>query len=948
MLRSLCALLCLLSTALCAQSLNFALVTTRVQALVQQQNLPGASVLILRGDSTLYQQTFGAYNLDTRVPIASASKWLSAAVIARLVDRGVLRWDDRIDRYLPDAPADKRAITLRQLFSHSSGLPGEEMGCLGNASLVMQDCVNEILAMPLAYSPGTGFAYGGLSMHVAGRMAEVASGQRWDDLFRAEVATPLGLTQTDYAFFSTTPGYVPVSNPRISGGVRSTLGDYGRFLRAILARGAVDGRQWLSPALIDQMTEDQTRGATIISTPLPGAYGYGVGQWRERIGSDGRALLISSPGAFGFYPVIDRELGYAGIFMTRNALGNVATEVQSMWVDVGDIVRQGAPEPPRLLVQQGYGGAALTPGARQDVYAEAPGARLFAGWRGDAPMLPDPRAWHAVLTQPARASTLSAEFLPAPALSPIQDSINGSRFRYQVPTSARGLVFSFHGSGGSGELPFSKPEALVTTRLLLSRGFGVVGLDSVDRVNRQWNMQLSLSNPDIVNVTGIIGRLRGLGLISASTPIYCEGTSNGGGFCSRTSALLGLRAQSLMIADGVEAILAQVDTPTIWTLGRNDPTLVPGYLERSQASADSLAARGVPWERNVVEPSTVYPERFARIDGISVADSIALTTSFRNGGFLDAQGYVIQDPRSNALDALIPAALRAYSGDIVSQMEAAYGAHEYYSDYAHRVVHFFEAQLAPNYTGLWWKPDEAGWGLSIAHQGDALFPVWYTFDRNGQPTWLVGGAAVVGSDGVYRGPAYRVSGTPFNQIVGPVQTQATEIGSFALQPGSGGSLQFTSVIDGISQSRRIERTRFGRLPSCRFSSGSRALGANRTDIWWNPREPGWGAFLSEQDQTLVLAWYTFGADRQPMWLLAGMSRDAEGRYSGALTRPQSGTAFDQISGPATSFPVPTVGSASIEFVDGQRGLLRYSVDGVQQTRDLERYVYAGPTHTDCQ
>lgn len=941
--------LCVLLPALAsAQSLNFAPVSARVQALVQQQNLPGASVLILRDDSTLYEQAFGGYTLQTRVPIGSASKWLSAAVIARLVDRGVMRWDDRIDRYLPDAPADKRAITLRQLFSHSAGLPGESNGCLGNINLALQDCVNEILALPLAYPPGQGFAYGGLSMQVAGRLAEIASGQRWDDLFRAEVATPLGLTQTDYAFFSTVPGYVAVSNPRIAGGVRTTLGDYGRFLHAILARGANQGQSWLSPALIDQMAEDQTRGAPILSTPLPGAYGYGIGQWRERVDSQGRALLLSSPGAFGFYPVIDRELGYAGIFLTRNSLSNVATEVQALWVDVGTILRQSTPQPPRLLLQQGYGGGWLAPGSRVSIAAEAPGTRMLVGWRGDSPQLADPRAWHAPWTQAERPATLTAQFQPAPALNPVLDSINSARVRYQLPSSVRGLVFSFHGSGGSGDLPFSKTEAQVSTRLWLSRGFGVVGLDSVDRVNRQWNLQLSLSNPDVVNVSGILTRLRALGLISQSTPIYCEGSSNGGGFCSRVSALLGMRAQSLMIADGVEAILAQVPTPTIWTLGRNDPTLTPGYLERSQASADSLAARGVAWERNVVEPTPVYPERFARIEGISLSDSIALSSSLRTAGFLDASGYVIQDPRSNALDALIPTTLRAYTGEIVGQMEAAYGGHEYTSDYAHRVVHFFEAQLAPNYTGLWWKLDEPGWGLSIAHQGNSLFPVWYTFDRDGRPAWLVGGALVPGSDGVFRGPAYRVSGTPYSQINGPVQTESTLAGSFALQPGSDGSLSFSSEIDGIRQTRRIERTRFGRLPACRFSSESRALGANRSDIWWNPREPGWGAFLAEQDQTLVLAWYTFGPDRRPIWLLASLARDVEGRYRGALTRPTSGTPFDLINGAATAFPVPAVGEASIEFVDGQRGLLRYRLDGVEQTRDLERYVYAGPTQSDCQ
>jgi CubicO group peptidase (beta-lactamase class C family) len=935
---------------LAAQSPDFTPVTTRVQSLVTTARLPGAAVLIVRDGEPIYSQAFGSYTLEQRVPIASASKWLSAAVIARLVDRGVLRWDDRIERYLPTAPADKRAITLRQLFSHSSGLSGAAAICISIPAASLQSCVDSILATPLLYAPGRGFVYGGNSMQVAGRMAEIASGQRWDDLFRAEVAGPLGMTQTDYGFSSSAPGYLEVSNPRIAGGARSTLRDYGRLMQAMLERGSVNGTQWLSAALIEQMAEDQTRGAPVIETPLPNAPGYGIGQWIERVDAGGHASLLSSPGAFGFYPVIDHAAGFAGVFLVDSDLATVSSAVTAMWADVRTILTAQAPQLPRLIVANGSGGGLIAAGSAVDAFAQAPGeARIFARWRGDSPMLADPRAWHAPLTTSSRASTLTAEFFSIPgSLDTTTGNINGSRYRQLIPANPRGLVFSFHGSGGSGDLPFTKSEARVATRLLLSRGFGVIGLDSVNRVDRQWNPQFALSNPDVVNVQGIIEHLRTAGTIGASTPIHCEGTSNGGGFCSRISALLGFRAQSLMIADGIEPIMAQTPVPTIWTLGRFDPTLAPGYLERAAQSAAGMSARGIVNELNIVEASPVYPERFARIDGVSVADSTALVASLRSAGFLDASGRVIRDPRGNALDAIIPAALRSRSGEIVAQMELAAAAHEYYSDHAHRVVHFFEAQLAPNYSGLWWKADEPGWGLSLAHQGSSLFPTWYTFGPDGRSTWYVGGVLTPQPDGSYRGPAYRTTGRRFDQIGGNVGAVATEVGSFSVRPLGDGGLEFTTAIGNVQQMRRVERIRFGRQPACRFKEGSRSDSANRSDIWWNPNESGWGLYLTEQERTLVVTWYTYASDGQPMWLLGALTRDAQGAFAGDLTRPVSGTPFDRINGAATTFPVPTVGSARVEFVDGERAAFRYTLDGVSQSKDIERLVYAGPGLSDCQ
>jgi CubicO group peptidase (beta-lactamase class C family) len=925
---------------------EFAPISARVQSMLDDTSVQGAVLMIARDNEVLYRKAFGNYSLNQRVAMASASKWLSGAVIARLVDRGTLRFDDNIGRYLPSAPQDKRAITVRQLFSHTSGLSGGEASCIGSANIAMQSCVDQILAQPLLYAPGTRFAYGGNSMHVAGRLAEIATGKTWDQLFREEVAEPLAMTQTDYAFSSTAPGYVEVSNPRIAGGARSTAADYLKLTQAYLARGMVNGRTWLSAAMIDILSEDQSRGAPVLSTPFPEANGYGIGLWLEQRDAAGRALVLSSPGAFGSYPMFDRKSGFAAILLTQNILRNVEDTAQSAWLEVANILKTATP---KVSVIDGYvvPASATLP---HELFAQAPGSgRVFLRWRGDSPVLSDPRAWHQHVAVSSRDVALSAEFLSVPgSLSPSTQSINGARYRQLVPSNPRGLIFSFHGSGGSGDLPFQKVQALENTRLYLARGFGIIGLDSVNRSDRQWNPQFSLSNPDVLNVQGIIERLRQAGNIQANTPLFCEGTSNGGGFCSRVSALLGFQGQSLMIADGIENIVQQASVPTIWTLGRRDPTLASDYLQRAQSSAKILSDRGILNELNVVEPSPVYPERFARIEGIALSDSIALTESLRLAGFLDTRGMVIRDPRGGAIDAVIPTALRSLRGDISGQMENAMAGHEYYSDTQHRVVHFFEAQLKRNLTGLYFKADESGWGLSIAHQGNQLFPTWYTYDQNGRAIWYSGAVLSEQADGSFKGPTFRVTGTPFAQIGGEGSAVASAVGELSIRAQSAGALDFGYTIEGLSQSKRMQPFRFGRLPACRFGSVERSAAANRSDIWFNPRQPGWGLSISEQDQTIVLAWYTYAEDGAPLWFLGTLTRDAEGRFTGPLFRPQKGTPFAQINGTPASGNLPQVGDATLEFIDGSRGSFRYRMGAVMQTRDIERFVFGSQNFSECQ
>ena len=332
MFRSLCSALAtavaLFAVGTCtadaAVRYDFRPVTTEMQSLVDTYTLDGASLRANKAGSVVYRRAFGGYTLDTRIPIASASKWLSAITIARLVEKGQMRWSDTVGQYFPTVEPAKRAITLEQLFSHTSGLPGGDDFCMSNPLYTLTTCAERILQQPLIGEPGKVFSYGGNSMQVAGRMAEIATGKSWDDVFIAEMVTPFGLTGTDYATSSTAAGYVRNTNPRIAGGVRSTLDDYGKVVDMVLGWGCFDyrtdgtclpSRRFLTRLTIEYMARDRTVGTVDVSRPPTSTgYGYGLGQWID----PSSPLVVSSPGAFGFTPWVDHNTQVSGVLLVQD------------------------------------------------------------------------------------------------------------------------------------------------------------------------------------------------------------------------------------------------------------------------------------------------------------------------------------------------------------------------------------------------------------------------------------------------------------------------------------------------------------------------------------------------------------------------------------------------------------------------------------------------------
>ncbi len=273
-----------------------------------------ALILIENNGHSVLRRAYGNQRLDSSVPIASASKWLAAAVVMSVVDEGKLSLDDPASKYLGALRAGAKArITLRQLMSHTSGMTTGSP-CLDTAAKTLHDCAMEIAQQPLVSEPGTSFRYGGASIQVAGRIAEIATGQEWNRLFRERVAAPLQMHNTRFES----------GNPRLAGGAVSTPEEYSRFVIMLLQNGSYRGHRVLSPQAVEAIESDQTGDARVDLNPFAGfteadplvaRNRYGIGGWVEHDGT------CSSPGSFGFVPWLDPKNNRAGVLLAPSQLG---------------------------------------------------------------------------------------------------------------------------------------------------------------------------------------------------------------------------------------------------------------------------------------------------------------------------------------------------------------------------------------------------------------------------------------------------------------------------------------------------------------------------------------------------------------------------------------------------------------------------------------------------
>jgi CubicO group peptidase (beta-lactamase class C family) len=290
----------------------------QIEADVVADDVGGVVAGVMVDGDLVWARAFGWADRDARVPMSTASvsrtgsisKSVTAVLMMRLVDQGVIELDDPVERYLPEFAdiSDRRpgaeAVTFRHLASHTAGLI-REPSWSGSVVGPLDSWGDRILeSIPqTAYDsvPGARYQYSNIGFGIAGLALERATGRPFMDMVRTEVFEPLGMTGSEFVVDGAeldarlATGYVVSQNGAIdaeqparehdgrgykvpNGGVYSTVADLGRFMGAM---SGVPGLRILS--------EKSRRDALTVQTPESPTQGYGLG-FSISVDQDGRTI----------------------------------------------------------------------------------------------------------------------------------------------------------------------------------------------------------------------------------------------------------------------------------------------------------------------------------------------------------------------------------------------------------------------------------------------------------------------------------------------------------------------------------------------------------------------------------------------------------------------------------------------------------------------------------
>jgi dipeptidyl aminopeptidase/acylaminoacyl peptidase/CubicO group peptidase (beta-lactamase class C family) len=183
----------------------------RLARLAAEHGVPGAQLAILRlgdPDDELVEAAHGVLHVGTGAPvttdalfqIGSITKVWTATVAMMLVEEGLLELDTPVVEVLPELrladPDTTKAVTVRQLLTHTSGIDGDVFTDTGRGDDCLQRYVDLLADTGQNHPVGATWSYCNAGYVLLGRVIEKATGQTWDRAMRERLFTPLGLART--------------------------------------------------------------------------------------------------------------------------------------------------------------------------------------------------------------------------------------------------------------------------------------------------------------------------------------------------------------------------------------------------------------------------------------------------------------------------------------------------------------------------------------------------------------------------------------------------------------------------------------------------------------------------------------------------------------------------------------------------------------------------------
>jgi CubicO group peptidase (beta-lactamase class C family) len=237
--------------------------------------VPGVSIGLFN-DGEIETKTYGIASIATDAPVGantlfqvgSISKIFTTTAVMSFVDDGSVDLDTPVLTWIPDLPltdgSARESITLRHLVTHMAGFYGDRFDDHGIGDDALQNAVASFYDLPQQTRPGELWTYCNAGFDLAGRVLEVVSGRRFEDIVRERVFDPLGMATTTYfpgeairhpvaVGHEGDPGELSISDPwplprrsNPAGGVTCTATELLRFARMHLDDGESDGRRVLS------------------------------------------------------------------------------------------------------------------------------------------------------------------------------------------------------------------------------------------------------------------------------------------------------------------------------------------------------------------------------------------------------------------------------------------------------------------------------------------------------------------------------------------------------------------------------------------------------------------------------------------------------------------------------------------------------------------------------
>ena len=297
----------------------------------------GLTVEIATPKGVVYSHSCGGFSNADIIAVMSAAKWVSATVLLRLVDQGVLSLDEKMSRVLKDRDGnywsgDMGNITLRRLLSMTSGIYGEDLNLLKRSdlsSISLEEAVYRIYDSQhdaiTTRTPGSYFFYGSTHFRIAARYAEVKTGKSWAQIYSEQLRAPLGWSSRSVYDDNAT-------NPDPAYGLEMTGKEYMQFVLLQLRGGLNGTTRLLSESILAEQRTDQFWDTTsILFSPyalMGKTYHYGLGVWIDSTDTDPGVIAnqVSSAGVYGWIPWINYTSNYAAVIMTQQVLGDPAAE----------------------------------------------------------------------------------------------------------------------------------------------------------------------------------------------------------------------------------------------------------------------------------------------------------------------------------------------------------------------------------------------------------------------------------------------------------------------------------------------------------------------------------------------------------------------------------------------------------------------------------------------